>query len=118
MFRSGRSSLMTILPAMLVMTSVGCSTLGRNKGDACGSCGSNTICGTPAPQYSLPPGSFPTPPNPQAPAPVPPVDTQDTIVPPPPVGEAAQPSTIQRMRGATTVFFLNANESVRSAFRR
>lgn len=103
------------IPAVLAFTSVGCSTLGRGK---CKSCESNQVYLAPTPMYDQQPGGFSAPTYSPAPIPVPPATFPDTAVPPPPTGEAARPSTIQRMRGATTAFFLNANESVRNTFRR
>lgn len=115
MFSKLRSQVGVALPAVLLLTAVGCSTLGARKNESCGDYGA---CGATSTSIMATPGQFPTPPDPMAPAPVPPLDIEDTVVPPPPVGEAAQPNPIQRMRGATTAFFLNANESVRGAFRR
>lgn len=115
MFLSFRSITTLMIPAGLLLASGGCSSLGKNK---CETCGSNQVYMAPAPQYDQQPGGYPAPPNPLAPIPVPPATFPETTVPPPPTGEAARPSTIQRMQGSTTAFFLNANERVRSTFRR
>ncbi len=104
-----------VIPAVLLFTSVGCSTLGRGK---CNTCNSNPVSMAPTPQYDQSAGGYPVPPNPPAPIPVPPAEFPDSTVPPPPTGAALRPSPIQRMQGATTSFFLNANENVRNAFRR
>lgn len=115
-----RSFVAVIVPAMLVVTSVGCSTLGRGK---CKSCNSTEVYPGPAcnsdAQFG---GGFSAPvytpsPIPVPPASVPPAELQGTPVPPPPMG-AGRPSMIQRMQGSTTAFFLNANENIRSTFRR
>ncbi len=104
-----------VIPALLLFTSVGCSTLGRGK---CKSCESNQVYMAPTPMYDQQPNGYSAPTYSPAPIPVPPATFPDTTVPPPPTGEAARPSTIQRMRGATTTFFMNANENVRSTLRR
>ncbi len=116
-----RSFVAVAIPAVLVLTSVGCSALGR--GGKCKSCESNQVYSAPsgAYDYQSDGGSAPVyspGPSQLTPIPVPPSTFPDTTVPPPPTGDAARPSRIQRMQGATTAFFLNANENVRNTFRR
>ena len=113
-----RSLVAVAVPTALMITSVGCSTLGRGKcksGDSYPAAASCQDCQNggnySAPLYS--PNPIPVPP-----ASVPPAELPTVPVPPPPGGAAARPSMMQRMQGSTTACFLNANESVRSTFRR
>lgn len=101
----------------MIVSSVGCSTLGRGK---CKSCDSNQVYAAPSPYFDNQSGggSAPVYSPSLSPIPVPPAEFPDSPVPPPPTGAAARPNPIQRMQGATTSFFLNANESVRNTFRR
>lgn len=110
-----RSFAAIVIPAVLLFTSVGCSTMGRGK---CRSCEANQVYTAPTPMYDQQPGGFSVPAYSPTPVPVPAATFPDSPVPPPPTGDAARPSTIQRMRGATTAFFLNGNENVRNTFRR
>ncbi len=120
MTASLRSFAAVALPAVLVLSSIGCSTLGR--GGKCQSCESNQVYSAPSGGYDYQSGggSAPVyaPPSQLTPIPVPPAEFPDTPVPPPPSGAAARPNAIQRMQGSTTAFFLNANENVRRTFRR
>jgi hypothetical protein len=118
MTASLRSFAAVALPAVLVLSSIGCSTLGR--GGKCKSCDSNQVYTAPSYIDNSGGGSAPVyaPPSQLTPIPVPPAEFPDTPVPPPPSGAAARPNAIQRMQGSTTAFFLNANENVRRTFRR
>jgi len=112
-----RSLVAIALPAALIMSSVGCSTLSRGK---CKSCDSNQVYAAPSPYLDNQSGggSAPVYSPSLSPIPVPPAEFPDSPVPPPPTGAAARPNPIQRMQGATTSFFLNANENVRNMFHR
>lgn len=104
-----------------VFATGGCCTMSHNRcgknstrvypapsSAPCYACEQGAISNGSAPIYNSQPVPMPL----SAPSPMPP---SEMPVPPPPNG-AARPSTIQRMRHATTDFFRNTNDTIRSSF--